>query len=539
MELLFGASFGLPNKCYSNLTGSGISFGVSIVKSVATVTGISVVTRAISFLFKIYLTRTLGAEVIGLYSICLSVFFLFIALTTGGLGTVLSRKIAESEAGGDNLKPAAYLGTAMGIALAAAAIALGIGYALTPDKTFILSDERALPMLKIMLPALITTTFYIVIRGWFWGTKQFGIFSVTELLEEILRVLFTLILVSGVISGISGASGLALAFTLSDVAVALAVFAVFLKKGGSFKRGVSPKELLKPALPLTAMRVLGSAVGTILALILPNALINAGSTVSEATAAVGRISGMANPLIMVPNAIIGSLAVVLVPEMSADNARGDSSRLQSRIDSAISFAIAVSGLFMAVYSALGTELTQWLYKDVESGVYLEKAAWLMLLTPVNMIVATCMNSVGMEKESFLSFIPGTLLMLASCWFLPGYIGIDAVIVANLLSLSVEVVINLILLHKKIKLKFGFIKTLVSVACIAVLIKLFADFVCGICARLPLFAGLAISGITSCLLYAGMACAFGLADLKRLCGVFKKRRRQQPPSNSADRLKSST
>ena len=154
---------------------------MSIVKSVATVTGISIITRAISFLFKIYLTRTLGAEVIGLYSICLSVFFLFIAMTTGGLSTVLSRKIAESRAKGDELKPAAYLATAMSIAVPAAVIALVAGYLLTPEKSFLLSDERALPMLKIMLPALITTTFYIIIRGWFWGTKQFGIFSATEL----------------------------------------------------------------------------------------------------------------------------------------------------------------------------------------------------------------------------------------------------------------------------------------------------------------------------------------------------------------------
>ena len=121
---------------------------MSIVKSVVTVTGISVVTRALSFVFKIYLTRTLGAEVIGLYSICISVFFLFIAITTGGLGTVLSRKIAESEAGGDRLKPLSYLSAAMGVSLFAAAATLAFGYFVTAKSSFLLSDERALPMLK-------------------------------------------------------------------------------------------------------------------------------------------------------------------------------------------------------------------------------------------------------------------------------------------------------------------------------------------------------------------------------------------------------
>lgn len=494
---------------------------MSIVKSVVTVTGISVVTRALSFVFKIYLTRTLGAEVIGLYSICISVFFLFIAITTGGLGTVLSRKIAESEAGGDRLKPLSYLSAAMGVALFAAAATLAFGYFVTAKSSFLLSDERTLPMLKIMLPALVTTTFYIIIRGWFWGTKQFGIFSCTELLEEILRILFTLLLVSGVVSGISGASGLALAFTLSDVAVALAVFFIFLKKGGSFRGGVHPKELLKPALPLTLMRVLGSAVGAILAIILPNALIASGMSVSEATASVGRISGMANPLIMAPNAIIGSLAVVLVPEMSADNARGDRNKLTERVDSGITFSLIVSGLFMALYSAVGSELCLWLYKDAEAGEYLEKAAWLMLFTPVNQIIATSMNSVGMEKESFLTFIPGTLVMLAACRYLPYYIGLDSVIAANFAALFIESAGNVLLLHKKIKLKFGFLKSLFMVALISVIVKFFVDFVSKATSSLPLFLCILLSVAPGALMYFCLAAFAGLIKPKTLLARFKK------------------
>ena len=40
---------------------------MSIVKSVVTVTGISVVTRALTFVCKIYLTRNIGTEIMGLY----------------------------------------------------------------------------------------------------------------------------------------------------------------------------------------------------------------------------------------------------------------------------------------------------------------------------------------------------------------------------------------------------------------------------------------------------------------------------------------
>ena len=66
-----------------------------LFRAVTVVTMFSVITRALSFLFKIYLSRTLGAEVMGLYQIALSMFFLFSALSASGLQTVLSRKTAE------------------------------------------------------------------------------------------------------------------------------------------------------------------------------------------------------------------------------------------------------------------------------------------------------------------------------------------------------------------------------------------------------------------------------------------------------------
>ena len=70
------------------------------VKSFSIVTGFSVATRLLSFLFKIWMSRSLGAEAVGLYQIALSVLLLLFSLTAGA-PTVLSRKVAECAARGD------------------------------------------------------------------------------------------------------------------------------------------------------------------------------------------------------------------------------------------------------------------------------------------------------------------------------------------------------------------------------------------------------------------------------------------------------
>jgi stage V sporulation protein B len=101
-------------------------FHKPIFKAVAVVTAFSVITRTLSFVFKIYLSRTAGAEVMGLYQICLSLFFLFSALSTGGLTTVLSRKTAENHALGNQNKGLPFLSAALCIGLTVAVCTVGL-----------------------------------------------------------------------------------------------------------------------------------------------------------------------------------------------------------------------------------------------------------------------------------------------------------------------------------------------------------------------------------------------------------------------------
>ncbi|MDE5990760.1 MAG: oligosaccharide flippase family protein, partial [Clostridia bacterium] len=73
-----------------------------LFKAFATVTLISVFTRLLSFVFKIYLSRKLGAEILGLYQICMSVFMLFACICSSGIPVTLSRITAESDTVGNN-----------------------------------------------------------------------------------------------------------------------------------------------------------------------------------------------------------------------------------------------------------------------------------------------------------------------------------------------------------------------------------------------------------------------------------------------------
>jgi stage V sporulation protein B len=483
----------------------------SIFKAVATVTVFSVITRTLSFIFKIYLSRTVGAEVMGLYQIALSFFFLFAALSSSGIMTVLSRKTAETRALDSNNKGYALLTSALIIALLVAIATFLMVFFLRPYLHLIVSDDRAISPLLIMLPAMASTSVYMAIRSWFWGSKKFLHFSITETLEEVLRIIFTLLFVSGVISGISGAYGIALAFLISDFVVAVILLIMYFAKGGKLQKPAPFKDLVKPAAPVTAMRVFGSLIGTLMAILLPMRLIAGGFSVSEATQAFGRIAGMASPLLFAPNAIIGSLAIVLIPEMSESSVKKDYATLNKNINSGVTFALAVSGIFLIIYAALGRDLTVLIFNDVQSGEYLAVAAWLLIIMPVHQMISSAMNGIGMEKQAFLSYSVSTIFMVASVFFLTPVIGVYSVVIANFVCLLICSATNMRFLKKRTGLRFEFLKPFALIAVFAYPSVFLASTINSLLKPHTGWFGLVAGAAAATVLYVVLIQIFGLVD----------------------------
>jgi stage V sporulation protein B len=489
-----------------------IKTGRKLLKAVAIVTIFSVVTRSLSFVFKIYFSRALGPEIMGLYQVCLSVFYLFAALTASGLVTVLSRRVTESKTLDPNDKGHSILTSALIAGFLSSVLVIVTIYIFRGQIDFMFPDVRAIPMFMIMLPALLTTSIYGLIRGWFWGNKDFLTFSITEAIEEILRVIFSVLFVSGIISGISGAHGIALAFAISDAAVAIILVIVFFIKGGRLSRPALFKPLLKPAVPLTAMRIFSGLMGTAIALMLPAGLIRGGYSLSDATASFGRIAGMANPLLFAPNAIVSSLAIVLIPEMSESGIKKFDKTLARHIDTGISFAILISAAFLTIFASIGSDMTVIIFDDIPSGEYLKVASWLLLIMPVHQISASALNSIGMETESFISYLISSVFMILAIHFLTPSIHIFSIIVANFITLLVGSIGNMFFLNKRLKLEFGFLKPLAMVAIIAIPSIFVGKSVRNLLYNVsPIFA-VSVSAIVSLSTYFILVMAFGLLNI---------------------------
>lgn len=428
----------------------------NIYKSAAQVTVFSTIEKALSFLYRIILSRILGAEGLGIYQICLSVFAVFLTAASSGVPVTVSRLIAKSNATGDiKGKNAAVTAGVVATLVVTIPMALILFFGRNLIG-FLFSDERCKDIFLLLLPGLILTSVYAVMRGSFWGNKQFLPYSIIELLEDAVMVALGCALVYGVTDPIAGAQRATLAVLISYIfSFAVSLFWYF-KKGGRF---VNPKRQLKPlfssSLPITAMRTSTSLINSAVAVLLPVLLMKAYSmSNSEAISLYGVAIGMSVPILFIPSSLIGSISVVVAPELSENFYKNKAELVRFDIEKSVKAAIFIATLLIPLLFVLGNEIGEFLYSNTLSGEIVKRSAFILLPMCIAMITTTVLNSMNCEKKTLLFFLLGAAAMLISIVVLTRYVGVYSYIIGLALSYLITCALNLVLLKKMCKgLKF--------------------------------------------------------------------------------------
>ena len=165
-----------------------------LFKAMFCVTFFSVATRAMGFLLKIYLSRSLSSELLGSYQVAMSIFGVFMTLVSSGIPVVLSRNISYYH--GKNNKRAIGSIVSSGLILTGiicAIVTLVVIFCPSLMNLIFTSSESS-EMILILLPALLFSSIYEVLRGALWGEKQFFSISFTEFLEQVTRIIIIVLL---------------------------------------------------------------------------------------------------------------------------------------------------------------------------------------------------------------------------------------------------------------------------------------------------------------------------------------------------------
>lgn len=423
-----------------------------IFKSFALVTAAATLTRLLSFVFKIYLSRTLGAEILGVYQLAMSVIATLACVSSSGVPVTLSRMVAENAALNRREKSDSLLLAALTMSASFALLSCAAFCAFPSLTGLLFSDERCVPIFYIMLPLVATAALYSCLRGWFWGNKNYAVYAATELTDEITKIVFSVLLLSGTLSLVSYGNSYAVAMVASDVVVVIMLAVLFFVCGGRLRRPHGFKSIVKSSAPLTATRLSGSMITTLVSLSLPVMLCKAtGISTGQATAELGRATGMVMPLLFAPTAITGSLAVVVIPEFASMNAGSERKKIGASLSLAVKYSCLVSGFFFALFASSGVALGKLLYDDEIAGRYVCIAAIAMLPMGANGLCASALNSLGKETSTFTSHAVGLAVLVAILFSTVWFIGVYAYFLALISSHVTTLAINLCVLSKQVTL----------------------------------------------------------------------------------------
>ena len=504
----------------------------TFIKSVAIITVFAVITRLIGFLFRIVLARILGDEMLGVYQLALSFFTVFLTIVASGLPLAISKRVATGKVRG---VVACGLVISLTVSVISCAVVMLLGDLFAP----LFTDTRCVAILIALIPSMIAASVYCVTRAVWWGEKRFLLLGLTELMEQIVRVVTFAVMLAFAFLFVDMAQIAALSYTVAFVIAAAVVAVIFVKtrklghttqdtRCGSHPRGSRPpqfKPIMKSTLPITGVRVVTSLTVPIISVLIIKRLVAGGWNTVEAISAFGILSGMTLPLLCIPQTIIGSLSTALVPELSSAHAKTQTDQIRRTIGNTMKFTLFINFLLIPVYIGIGAGIGLFVFDNRTSGVFLMQFAWAMLPMSISSITNAILNSLGAEARAMKHYFLGAIFMFACIWFLPKFIGIAAMVVGIGVCMTVAGTLNLLLI-KKIAGASVALQTLLQIlvfSALCVVPSIVGYFLYGILITwFGLFFTLAVCAVTIIAMFLTLCRLFNIIDISAITVAIKSK-----------------
>ncbi len=416
--------------------------------------------RVIGAVFRIVLAAILGDEGIGLYMYAYPIYSTLLVVSTAGIPVALSKLMAEKIALNDYpsalriFRIAFFILTLTGLLITLVLI-LGANF----FAAVIVKDMKAVWPLIAISPAIFFVTIMAAMRGFFQGQQNMLPTAVSQLLEQLVRVGFSIFLVVlllpiGLEFAAAGATSGAAAGGLAGL-IYLTIYYWRRKKQISDHLHLEPGQSFDPAgkivsrifslaIPVTIGGLVVPLISLIDLAVVPRQLQAAGYDLETARALYGQLTGMAGPIVYFPNVIALAISISLVPAISEAFALKDMRLIQSRTSIAVKLTVLFSlpsalGLYL-----LAEPISILLYNNAAAGYSLAYMSWTVI--PLCLYVATTGLIQGLGKPIIpaLNMFIGGLVKIVLAWYLTAIpaLNVGGAALASLIGIGVAAALNL-------------------------------------------------------------------------------------------------
>ena len=387
---------------------------------ILTLTGL--ITRFMGFFYKIFLSRTIGAEGMGLYQMIFPIYSVCYAFTAAGVEIAISRFVSGENARGSqkNARSILFMGLAMSLGLS-----FFTSFLLYTQAEWIalhiLREARCTVLLQIMSVTVSFGACHSCISGYYYGLQKTAVPAAAQLIEQVVRVgavflIYRVALEEGrVLSPAAAVAGLVLGEFASML---FGLFCVsthgFSKKGTAgpvFPAGTYARKMVLLAAPVSANRVCMNLLSSAEAILLPFTLQQYGLNAERALSIYGTLTGMAMAFIFFPSVLTNSVSVMLLPSVSESQAAGNLQQISRTVRRTLSLSLPLGATCTCFFLLTGKFLGNFFFKSDLAGDFIITLAWICPFLYTNSTLHSILNGLGKTSTAFVNNLSGVMIRI--------------------------------------------------------------------------------------------------------------------------------
>ena len=423
--------------------------------------------RSVSISFNAYITRAVGAEGIGLFTLIMNVYGFAITFATSGISLTVTRLVAEAIGEDRASSCRKIMRNAVLYSLLFSTTAMLVMFFFSDYFSLhFVGDERGEVAFRILAFSLVPLSLSSVVGGYFVGVKRVLRNAVAQVLTQGVKILVTVFLVFR-LSG-NGVVQTAIALTLSITLTELFSLFVFVLEYKIDQKHTKVDEnackisffaITSMALPLALSAYIRSALLTLEHTLIPKGLVKGGKTVAEALASYGVLHGMVVPMLLYPMSTLSSFAGLLVPEFAESEARGERDRMKRLAGEAVSATLAYSVVTMVFIYIFAEEIGYILYDSYYAGHYVGLLACVIPIMYLDHVADSILKGIGEHVYSMWINIADAFISVVLVWTIIPIMGIAGYAVVIVVMEAFNFIFSIARLYKRIPFSIDFVTSL--------------------------------------------------------------------------------
>lgn len=353
------------------------------------------ISKILGAIYRIPLTNVLGGEGMGIYQMVYPLYCILLTVSASGIPTGIARLISSGNgSGAEKLAFRIYGGVGI--------IGMLLMFVLAEPLAALQGEPAVALCCKMLSPSVFFVSILSIVRGYFQGRGNMFPTAITEVAEQVIKVVFGVGLSYVFRNNLPFAVASTLvAVTVSEVISTVGAYLYYLKnrtRPPLFReKSVSASAILKYTIPLTLTAIalpLSQLVESVVAVRLLRKIT------AEATALYGIYSGCAVTIINLPVSVTYGLAASSVPQISPLAESGNLSAAKKKAYKALLITLLVSApaaVVLYVFAPLAARIIFGSLSDGERGTLVTLVRIMAVCSVTQSLVQTssaCLTSLG-------------------------------------------------------------------------------------------------------------------------------------------------